>query len=134
MEMRAPLAMIGVLLLLLVRPSGAASQSEDVPAGLGAAKGGSMTQRFLDTLQGKLRFDSSHAPWGGLAFCTQFSWVGVNKRDDLGIEELWLYYNRAPRQLSTEFLTFEVTRSGETSGTSENRADLPLEIQEQGEC
>ncbi|MDO8586384.1 MAG: trehalase family glycosidase [Armatimonadota bacterium] len=128
MEMKTPLTMMGILLLWLVCAVALAA----TPA-KSAAKGGNMTQRFLDTLQGKLRFDSAHAPWGGLAFCAHYSWFGVNKQDKLGIEGLWLYYNRAPRLLSSEFLTFEVSRSGQTWGASSNRADLPLEIQEQGD-
>ncbi|MDO8589009.1 MAG: hypothetical protein Q7T82_18435 [Armatimonadota bacterium] len=86
-----------------------------------------MTQSFIDTLKGKLRFDSSH-----LSFCPHYSWFGVSERERLGIEDLWLYYSRASPLLSTEFLTFEVTRGGDVSEKVKSSVNLPLEIQEQG--
>ena len=120
---------VGFLLLLLAIPTFLAAK-DNHQGGLAptAARSGSMIQTFLDTLQDGLRFDSAQ-----LAFCTHYSWFGVSKREKLGIENLWLYYNRAPRLLSSEFLTFEVSGSDQTSGASKNRRNFPLDIQEQGD-
>jgi len=93
-----------------------------------AEESGGMTQRFLDTLQGTLRFDSPD-----LDLCPHYSWFGVSKREKLGIENVRLYYSRASPLLSSEFLTFEVCRGSDVSVRTRTRADLPLEIQERGE-
>ena len=92
-----------------------------------AAKSGGMTQRFLDTLGGKLHFSPN------LDLCPHYSWFGVSKQNKLGIEHVRLYYNRASPLISSEFLTFEVSRGSDVSVKTRTRADLPLEIQEQGE-
>ena len=93
-----------------------------------AAQSGGMTQRFLDTLQGTLHFDSPD-----LDLCPHYSWFGVSKREKLGIENVRLYYSRASPLLASEFLTFEVSHGSDVSVKTKTRVDLPLEIQEQGE-
>lgn len=84
-----------------------------------------MIQEFLDTIGKSLHFDE--AP---LSFCTQYSWYGVVKKDRLGIEGLYLTYNRIAAQLSPNFLTFRVERPGGGSERQRDRTDLPLSIEE----
>lgn len=82
--------------------------------------------QFLDTLRGKLRFDSAQ-----LAFCTHYSWFGLVKKERLGIEEAHLFYNRKPALLSPNLLTFRIERPQGASERAKTRHDLPLHIEEE---
>ncbi|MDO8587709.1 MAG: trehalase family glycosidase [Armatimonadota bacterium] len=118
--MNLPRTRLGAVLLLLFLSA--------TLSAAGPPRSNKMTRSFIDTLKGKLRFESSH-----LAFCPHYSWFGVSKREKLGIEDLWLYYSRASPLLSSQFLTFEVGRGSDVSGKTKTRSDFALEIQEQGE-
>lgn len=83
---------------------------------------------FLDTLKGKLHFDLTQ-----LAFCTQFSWFGVVKNERLGIEQLHLFYNRNPRLLSPNFLTFYIDEPAGGSEWQKKRTNQPLYVEEEGD-
>lgn len=82
-------------------------------------------QSFLNAAVARLRFDSV-----GAAFCTQFSWFSVAKRERLGIEELYLQYNQTSRLLSPNLLTFRVERPDGASERHRERTDSPLAIEE----
>ena len=84
-----------------------------------------MSQEFLGILEGKLRFDSAQ-----MSFCTHFSWFGVTKNDRLGVEQLHLFYNRAPRLLSPNFLTLRVKSTDGARERQMERRDHPLFIEE----
>ncbi len=82
-------------------------------------------QSFLNAATARLRFDSL-----GAAFCTQFSWFSVAKRDRLGIEELHLQYDQASRLLSPNLLTFRVERPDGATERHRERVDGPVAIEE----
>jgi hypothetical protein len=83
-------------------------------------------QEFGGALRGKLRFDSPQ-----LAFCTQFSWFGIVKKDRLGIEETHLFYNRRPALLSPNLLTFRVEGPDGATERRKRHTNLPTAIEEE---
>lgn len=85
----------------------------------------SRLQEFLDTLEGKLRFDNPQ-----LALCTHYSWFGVVDGRELGIGQTHLFYNRRPALLSPELLTLHVARSTGEASHAKTRAIKPLAIEE----
>ena len=80
---------------------------------------------FLSVLEGKLHFDV-----GQLAFCTHYSWFGIAKRERLGIEQVFLFYNRCPALLSPNLLTFHMDGPQGGSEWQKTRTNTPLCIEE----
>jgi len=80
-----------------------------------------MVEEFLATLTDKLRFDEAH-----LSLCTHYSWFGLAKKDRLGLEDIYLFYNRVLGQLSPALLTIEI----DDRSRQQSRRDLPLHIEE----
>lgn len=80
---------------------------------------------FLGVLGGKLHFDIRQ-----LAFCTHYSWFGVVKKERLGIEQVFLFYNRCPALLSPNLLTFHVDGPLGGSEWQKTRTNSPLCIEE----
>lgn len=80
---------------------------------------------FLSVLEGKLHFDVKQ-----LAFCTHYSWFGVAKRDRLGIEQVFLFYNRCPTLLSPNLLTIRTDGPEGGSEWQKTRTNSPLCIEE----
>lgn len=83
-------------------------------------------QDFLATLNGKLHFDLKQ-----LAFCTHYSWFGVVKKERLGIEQVYLLYNRNPALLSPNLLTFHVDGPEGGSEWQKTRTNSALCVEEQ---
>lgn len=84
-----------------------------------------MSQKFLEMLRGNVRFSGRQ-----LALCTHYSWFGVAKQDKLGIEEVYLYYNRVSSLLSPNLLTFEIEYPHGVTNNQQERENLPLCIDE----
>lgn len=80
---------------------------------------------LMGVLDGKLHFDLRQ-----LAFCTHFSWFGVAKKERLGIEQAYLFYNRQPALLSPNLLTFHIDGPEGGSEWQKNRANSALSIEE----
>jgi len=82
-------------------------------------------KQFLDVLGGKLHFDIRQ-----LAFCTHYSWFGVVKKERLGIEQVYLFYNRNPALLSPNLLTFHIDGAQGGSEWQKTRVNSPLQVDE----
>ena len=80
---------------------------------------------LVDVLEGKLHFDLKQ-----LAFCTHFSWFGAAKKERLGIEQVFLFYNRNPALLSPNLLTFHIDGRDGGSEWQKTRANSALCIEE----
>ena len=80
---------------------------------------------FLSALDGKLHFDLKQ-----LAFCTQYSWFGVVKKERLGIEQTNLFYNRQAACLSPNLLTFHIERRDGETEWQQSRRNAALYVDE----
>lgn len=83
-------------------------------------------EEFANALEGKLHFDLKQ-----LAFCTQYSWFGVVKKERLGIEQVHLFYNCKPALLSPNLLTFHMDGPEGGSEWQKSRTNLALSVEEQ---
>lgn len=79
----------------------------------------------MNALDGKLHFDLK-----GLAFCTQYSWFGVVKKERLGIEQAHLFYNRRSALLSPNLLTFHIDGPEGGSEWQKKRTNSALSVTE----
>ncbi len=84
-----------------------------------------MCDEFLSVLDGRLHFDIRQ-----LAFCTHYSWFGVAKKERLGIEQVYAFYNRSPALLSPNLLTFHVDGPEGGSEWQKSRTNSALHVEE----
>ncbi|KPJ63838.1 hypothetical protein AMK68_02980 [candidate division KD3-62 bacterium DG_56] len=94
-------------------------------AAAGAAAGGDTVDEFAAALQGKLHYNDART-----ALCTHYSHIGVTKTERLGMEGVWIYYNRKRTEVSPALLTIRIAAPAGQISAPRTREETPLSITE----